>query len=231
MRRRRPRPKQLSLAARGGQGGYRSRAGRKAKREGEHEGHRPRPILAPRFPVHVTLRVLPGIESLRRGRYMRVLRRCFAAARDKFGFRLAHYSVQSNHLHLICEAEDRRALSRGLQGLTIRVARRLNRELGRKGQLFARRYRARILRTPAEVRNCLCYVYNNIRHHRPEPLPRDFIDDCTSARWFDGWRYPIRDMRLQPEGERPVTPATVWLLTTGWRRRGLIRFDEIPARN
>jgi REP-associated tyrosine transposase len=140
-------------------------------------------------------------------------------------------STQSNHIHLICEADDRRALSRGLQGLTIRIARGFNRELGRKGALFAQRYYARILRTPAEVRNCLCYVLNNARHHRREGLARDWIDgDATSARWFTGWRYPIRDMRLlQDDGEAPVVAGTAWLLTTGWRRRGLIRFDETPG--
>jgi len=139
--------------------------------------------------------------------------------------------IQSNHIHLICEADDRRALSRGLQGLTIRIARGFNRELGRKGALFAQRYYARILRTPAEVRNCLCYVLNNARHHRRGGLARDWIDgDATSARWFTGWRYPIRDMRLlQDDGEAPVVAGTAWLLTTGWRRRGLIRFDETPG--
>ena len=33
-----------------------------------------------------------------------------------FGVRIIHYSIQGNHLHLIVEAEDPRALSRAMQG-------------------------------------------------------------------------------------------------------------------
>ena len=36
------------------------------------------------------------------------------AGADRFGFRLVHVSVQSNHLHIVAEARDRRSLSRGL---------------------------------------------------------------------------------------------------------------------
>src|SRR5690242_17078430 len=39
---------------------------------------------------------------------------------------LVHFSVQSNHLHLIVEAADQSALSRAMQGLAIRLARRMN---------------------------------------------------------------------------------------------------------
>jgi len=71
-----------------------------------------------------------------------------AKARERFGFRLIHFSVQRDHLDLIAEASDRRALSRGVPGLTIRVARAVNRYLQRAGRLFADRYHARALRTP-----------------------------------------------------------------------------------
>ncbi|HWV38452.1 MAG TPA: hypothetical protein VN033_08235 [Vulgatibacter sp.] len=46
---------------------------------------------------------------------------------ERFGMRLTHHSVQGNHLHLIVEAKDARALSRGMQGLSIRVAQGMNR--------------------------------------------------------------------------------------------------------
>ena len=38
----------------------------------------------------------------------------------------------NNHIHLLCEATDRRALSRGLQGLFVRIAKALN-NLGTMG--------------------------------------------------------------------------------------------------
>jgi REP element-mobilizing transposase RayT len=193
------------------------------------QGHHARPALASRFPVHVTLKVRAGVDNLRRGHAFAVLRRCFARGNDRFGFRLAHFTVQSNHLHLVCEAADAQALARGMQGLAVRIARNLNRRLGRKGTLFARRYHARILRTPTEVRRTLVYVYQNHAHHRGTPAPTTAderfaaaVDPRTSAAWASVWRTPIRDMRLLHDAERgppPVMPPRTWLLATGWWRR------------
>jgi hypothetical protein len=161
-----------------------------------------------------------------------VLRACFARGKDRFGFRLAHFTAQSNHLHLICEAQDAAALSRGMQGLAIRIALGLNKTLARSGRVFAERYHARILRSPTEVRRALVYVYQNSRRHAGAGAQdRDWVDPCTSAVWFTGWRYPIRDMRLRCEGEPPVVPAGGWLLAEGWRLRGggSIDSSETPA--
>ena len=225
------RPAQLALAARGtGRGGWRAGAGRKAKPEHERRGHRPRPELPVRFPVHVTLKVRPGLASLRRGHCFAVLRRCFARGKDRFGFRLAHFTVQGNHLHLICEAEGKTALTRGMQGLAIRIALGLNRKLELHGSLFAERYHARILRSPTEVRRVLVYVYQNARKHSSGGQDRDFVDGCTSAAWFKGLRRPVRDMRLVPRGEPPVVQPRGWLLAEGWKKLGgLIDSSEAPA--
>jgi len=65
------------------------------------------------------------------------------------------FSVQRDHIHLLVEAPDGRALSRGLQGLAIRIAKGVNRILGRRGRVWADRFHARALRTPREVRNAL----------------------------------------------------------------------------
>ena len=100
------------------------------------------------------------------------VRRCYGAIRDclravprQRALRVVHYSVMPNHIHLLVEAVDGVALARGTQGLSIRIARALNRILGRRGRVFADRYHARILRTPLEVRRALAYVLNNARRH------------------------------------------------------------------
>ena len=126
------------------------------------------------------------------------------------------------------------ALARGMQGLEVRLARRLNRFFGRRGTFFAERYHSRILKTPREVRNALRYVLLNYRQHearRGEALTGDWIDPFSSAYWFDGWRDPIqlreprqRDLLAVP---CPTAPASVWLMTTGWRRWGPLAFDDV----
>src|SRR3989442_11957483 len=48
-------------------------------------------------------------------------------------------------------------------GLTIRIARAINRAVGRRGKVFADRYHAHILSTRREVANALRYVLENFR--------------------------------------------------------------------
>jgi hypothetical protein len=91
--------------------------------------------------------------------------------------------VQSNHLHLLVEAESREALSRGVQGLAVRLARAVNRTLVRCGRVFAGRYHRRDLATPREVRHALVYVLVNHRKHGLRP---EAIDSCSSGPWFTG---------------------------------------------
>jgi REP element-mobilizing transposase RayT len=174
--------------------------------------------------VHVTLKVMAGLPSLRRGRAHAVVVAAFAAMRERANFRLVHYSVQSNHVHLVCEARDRGELARGLQSLAIRIAKRLNRQWKRAGKLFADRYHDRILRTPREVRNALAYVLNNAAKHGVA-LPRGEPDPCSSGRWFDGWR---GRGNLEPSSG-PLARARTWLLALGWRRHG--RIELVSALN
>jgi hypothetical protein len=162
-----------------------------------------------------------------------VVRAALEKARERFGFRLVHYSVQGNHIHLIAEAADRRALSRGMQGLAIRVARRVNGRVERSGRLFAERYHARALRTPLEVRRALVYVLQNERRHLAERglgLPPWRLDPCSSAAEFDGFR-PLPGVGPPSPslpGRRITVAPRCYLLRRGWKRHGLIGLDEVP---
>ena len=189
--------------------GKRSGAGRPRLDGSDKKGvpHLLRPELARRHPVHVTLKARAGVGYLRGQVCVNAIDKAFLAGRARFGLRLAHYSVQGNHLHLIVEAEDKQALSRGLQGLTIRLARGLNRALRRSGKLFADRYRAHVLQSPREVAHALRYVLQNFRKHSWQQLADGFVDACSSARFLGG----VPD-------EAPVLPPRTWLLRVGWQR-------------
>ncbi len=183
MPRRARRPVQLELPRHAGWGGRRKGAGRKPSGEKALVTHAGRPALAPRFPVHVTLRVLPHVWNLRSKRGYRVVRRALAAGGDRFGMRLCEFSVQGNHLHFVVEAEDARALSRGMQGLSIRLAKGLNRMMSRGGKVLTDRFHARILRTPTEVSRVLAYVRGNHDVHRARrgARPTNAADVFSSA--------------------------------------------------
>jgi REP element-mobilizing transposase RayT len=220
------------LPTRRAHGGWRAGAGRKARRAGSWVTHGVRPWHDRHHPVHVTLRVRRGVPSLRGYRAaasilagLRVAATSpapeRAARRDSF--RVIHYSVQPDHLHLIVEATDRTALSRGMQGLASGLARRVNRRLGRRGALFADRYHAHTLAQPREVRNAIVYVLKNYEKH-PELLPdrrtepRHGLDPCSSAHWFDGWAESAHRQPRPP----PVCAPRTWLLRVGWQRGGRI---------
>lgn len=228
-RRRQRKPRQLELEMRTW-GGRRKGAGRKPNARKAGVSHLKRPELCDRHPLHVTIRCLDGLPGLRTARAWRVIRNCIAAA-HKDGFVVVEFSVMRNHLHLIVEASDRVALSRGMQGLKIRLARRLNRVWGRKGTVFADRYHARVLATPLEVRRALSYVLNNARRHAYQHgghrLARRWVDPYSSADTFPGFRE--RWARAGPPDE-VVRPARTWLLRRGWRRHGLLPVAEIPGR-
>jgi putative transposase len=199
--------------------------------------------LSRHCPLHVTLRVQRGLPSLRAHALFGRVRRALSQGRERFGFRLVQFSVQRDHLHLLVEADDRRALSRGMQGLSVRVARAANGELGRTGRVFADRYHARALTTPRAVRFALRYVLLNARKHEArgvEALPFGFVDPCSSAAWFEGFARPrglafgAAECRADfARGgfveEAPVVAARTWLLRVGYRRAGPFDVDDAPA--
>lgn len=127
--------------------------------------HVRRPILKRRFPVHVTWRMTDAVWSLRSERSFTRLRTAFFASAQKFGYRIVHYAVLGNHVHLLVEAADERALSQGMRSLGIRIALTLNRMMNRRGRVLSDRYHARILKTPTEVKHCLAYLRDNAFKH------------------------------------------------------------------
>src|SRR6185503_17268117 len=201
-------------------GGRRDGAGRKRTPGRRAVPHRPRVPHVRHCPAHVTLRASAAVPSLRGGRLLHATQSALAAASTP-RFRVLHYSIQGDHLHLLIEADTPTGFERGVRGLAIRVAKAVNRALRRKGRVWGDRYHARLLRTPREVRNALVYVLNNFKKHIRGAVG---FDPCSSARWFEGWR--TKAGRVAEAS--PLPRAVTWLARIGWRRRGLINVDEGP---
>jgi hypothetical protein len=159
-----------------------------------------------------------------------VLRESMAHAAAREGFRLCHYSIQRDRIHLVVEADDAWALTRAMQSWKVRAARQLNRELDRAGRVFADRYEAVYLESPREVRDALVLVMVGARAAGEKLDPRwGGADPFSSAWYFDGWAQDGWRKKIPPPvGEPPVTPAKSSLLKTGWRKDGAIRMNEKP---
>ncbi|HEY4106148.1 MAG TPA: transposase, partial [Polyangiaceae bacterium] len=170
------------------------------------------------------------------------------ATRARTDFRVVQFSVQRDHLHLIIEASGNTALSRGMQGLAIRIARQLNRLLGRTGKLWADRFFSRVLRSPRVVRSALAYVLDNFRKHRESRMGIVArIDPYSSAPYFSGFRelggrtpwelaaspaWPLSPRGVQPpktRSELPVLRARTWLALHGWRKGGALTTNHVAS--
>ena len=119
------------------------------------------------------------------------------------------------------------ALTRGMQGLAISAARRINRALARpRGEVFPYRYHATESTNPAQARNALAYILDNWRRHRADGGPWR-LDPFSSAAAFDGWSRPHH--QAPPREPLPIARATTWLLTDGYQRAGPITWTERPG--
>jgi putative transposase len=200
--------------------------------------HRARASHRKGDPVHVTVTVDRAIPSLRAQVLSRRVKQVLLAQRKKLereaaegagvgvGFQVVHFTIQDTHLHLIVESTDKRTLARGVMGLEIRVARAINKLLGRTGRFWKERYHRRDLRTPTETRNLLRYVLLNLQKHYRGHGDRGFADPKSSAATFDGYSRP--PIVFEDSHRWPFVEPRTWLLRIGWRRHGLLDPADVP---
>ena len=209
-----------------GRGGKRAGAGRRPRPGRRSVSHQKRRRFT-KGALHVTVRRREGLPSMRTPAARRVVFRAMEESAGRFGMGVVHFSILGNHLHLIVEARDQVALSKGMQGFKIRLARALNKLWGRNGgAVWAGRYFAQLLRGPRVMRNALLYVLNNARRHGVR-MGREVIDPYSSARWFSGWMEG--DLSLVAPTRSPVVEPRYWLLQQGWWRAGLISMFAVPG--
>jgi hypothetical protein len=146
-------------------------------------------------------------------------------------------------VHLLVEAQDKKALASGMQGFQISAAKHLNAAISkgkpgprRRGPVFPDRYHAEIITSPTQARHALSYVMNNFRKHeedRRAPMSEWTIDWFSSAVSFPGWE-EYGDEAFLWRGPPTYDPLIVyqprtWLLREGWKKVGAISCREVPS--
>jgi REP element-mobilizing transposase RayT len=154
--------------------------------------------------VHVTQKLRPGLPALRQCAEIKVIRAALRAGNERPGFRVVAFSALNNHLHLAVEVRSTAELSRGVQGLAIRLAKSLNKLWQRRGTVFLERFHARLAEGIGAIRRVLVYVLNNARKHGVRLAP-GVPDPYSSGPWFPYWS--ARDGRPRPEP--PAQPSPV----------------------
>src|SRR5262245_47472693 len=94
-------------------GGKRKGAGRKPKGRSAGSRHEARPEIKPSHVLHVVLRVAPTVGNMRRRPMYKAVRYASLVAALRERFRICHISIQRTHIHMLVEADDKRALTRG----------------------------------------------------------------------------------------------------------------------
>src|SRR3954470_21942750 len=224
-------------------GGKRRGAGRKPKGARAGEGHDARPTFKSYHALHVVMRVVPAVGSLRRRAMYKAMRDATITAALRERFRIVHVSLQRSHVHLLVEAEHKAALARGMQGFLISAARHINTALGdgkrrRCGKVFADRYHLTVITTPTQARHAIGYVLSNWRKHGEdrEALPSTWlVDPFSSAISFPDWKelqdqpwmWPVRATYDPLMVRRPQS----WLLREGWKVGGsAISARDVPGK-
>jgi hypothetical protein len=202
-----------------------------------------RPALAARNPVHVVLRVVAAVGSLRRRSLYLAIREATLTAARLGKIRIVHVSVQRTHLHLLVEANGKGALASGMQGFQISAAKQINAALSkgrpgprRRGSVFPDRYHAEIIKSPRQARHALSYVINWRKHGEDlRAVTRGWrIDWFSSAAMFPDWTEYGEEVLLWrgPPTYEPlwVYQPRTWLLREGWKRHGAtISCRDVPS--
>ena len=224
-------------------GGKRRGAGRKPKGARAGSPHKERPEIGPRQGLHVVLRVVPAVGSLRRRELYKAMRDATVTAAIRERIRIVHISLQRTHVHLLVEAEDKLALARGMQGFQISAARHINTLLGdgkyrrRRGPVFADRYHLEVITSPTQARHTLSYVVNNWRKHgedRHGQARRWLVDPYSSGISFPDWK-ELEDKPFMWPMRATYDPLVVrrpqsWLLQEGWKLCGPVSVHDVPSR-
>ena len=216
------------------------RGGRPIKGPRRAAPHRKRVQFKAYQPLHVVMRVLPEVGSLRQRLMYIAIRNATIVAARREDARIVHISLQRTHIHLIVEAKGTRELAKLMQGFLISAAKLINRAHGkirkterrRRGRVFADRYHYEVITSPRQMRHTLGYVLNNWRKHGEDRSAESRpwrIDPFSSGDQFSGWR-EFQRPPAWPATYQPlrVKPPSSWLLSVGWRTYGSIGCNEVP---
>jgi REP element-mobilizing transposase RayT len=221
-------------------GGKRPGAGRKRTSPRKQEPHRTRQEFSRAHPLHVVLRVVAGIGTLRKRDYYQALRHASFVVLGRPEFRICHISIQGTHVHLLVEADGKDALSRGMKSFNTSAARAINRAIfrrsgvRRRGSVFADRYHREVIDNPRQARNSLAYVLNNWRKHREDACGAPAIwklDAFSTAMAFTGWvEQPVAWIAPPTYQRMAVMVPETWLLRASWESERPISVYEVPSR-
>ncbi|MEI8348179.1 MAG: transposase [Pseudomonadota bacterium] len=140
--------------------------------------HRLREEIPKKKPVHVVWHLNPHVPPCRRKNILLIFKKAVLKGR-LMGLKVIHFSLMNNHLHLLIETENKKALAKALQSFAISFTKRLKNFNGlKKTPIFKERYFCHILKSLREVKHAIHYILMN---GKKAGLSRYDIDPYSSA--------------------------------------------------
>jgi REP element-mobilizing transposase RayT len=210
-----------------GHGGRRKGAGRPCKKDSLHR-HKSREDFNPKHPLHINIKLEKGLPTLRAKASFKLVKQAILKARQK-GLRIIHFSVQSNHLHLLIESDGKEKLAQSMQSLCTSLAKSINSRLQRKGKVFKDRYHVHILKTLREVKHAMVYIFQNFAKHTKIPNRFDPYSTliCFKEKVLLGLSKVNTHKLFKNESEREllknqmqklIDDPVTWHLNVGWKK-------------
>jgi REP element-mobilizing transposase RayT len=175
--------KQLTLnLSKGGRGGRRPGSGR-PRIHSKGVGHRRRERVSGKVPMHINFKYK---ALIRNKQCLKLLKKAIVNARSH-GLRIVQFSLQSNHVHLIVEAENNKTLTKGMRSLTVTMAKGIA-----KGRVQLERYHLHVLRSIRETKNAVKYVLFNQQKHEKGTCSKvdeysSLLSNTTCLEWISSF--------------------------------------------
>ncbi len=164
-------------------------------------------VHVPSVIYHVMLRCNGGQDIFFGGDERREIYRLLGEGTARFEYRVHAYCLMSNHLHLAVEV-GRMPLSRGIQNLSFRYTRWVNRRKNRVGHLFQGRYKALLVDRDAYLLELVRYIHLN-------PVRAGLVEEPLD--------YPWSGHRAYLGKEQVPWLSTDWVLSQFDDRLGIAR--------
>ena len=124
------------------------------------------------------MRVTAEVARLPKRAAYEALREALCKTMGRETFQVVHLWMDRTHVYLLCEAEDRMALSNGIRALCVSAARRLNQAISaqhgepRLGRVFVDRYHVTVIATARQAAEALAHGWPTAYAPLPTVTPR-----------------------------------------------------------
>ena len=96
--------------------------------------------------------------------------------KDQYGFKLYHWVLMNNHVHLLIETKEHGSLSKIMQGLNLAYTIWFNRKSGKVGHLWQDRFKSAVIEKDNYLLACGRYIERN-------PLRAGIVKDVREYPW------------------------------------------------